>query len=80
MAAREEPRPRPSADRVGNSPVPTQYLLVACTELYTHFLLGNRSMETFKQFIVTELEPDAVIVHDRYQNYVSSQLGDLRGR
>ncbi|MER7819390.1 hypothetical protein [Streptomyces sp. NPDC096153] len=43
-------------------------------------MLGNRSMETFKQFIVTELEPDAVIVHDRYQNYVSSQLGDLRGR
>jgi transposase len=53
------------------------YLLVACTELYTHFLLGDRSMETFKQFIFTELEPDAVIVHDRYQNYDSSQLGDL---
>ena len=25
-----------------------RYLLVACTELYTHYLLGDRSLETFK--------------------------------
>ena len=25
-----------------------RYLLVACTELYTHYLLGDRSLDTFK--------------------------------
>jgi transposase len=53
------------------------YLLVACTELYTHFLLGDRSMDTFKEFVFSKLAPDAVIVHDRYQNYDSAQLGTL---
>jgi hypothetical protein len=53
------------------------YLLVACTELYTHFLLGDRSMDTFREFVFTELHKDAVIVHDRYQNYDSVQLGSL---
>lgn len=53
------------------------YLLVACTELYTHFLLGDRSLDTFKAFVFTELADDAVIVHDRYQNYDSAQLGAL---
>jgi hypothetical protein len=51
------------------------YLLVACTELYTHFRLGDRSLETFKEFVFTWLQPDAVLVHDRYQNYDSAQLG-----
>ena len=57
-----------------DSPIPAEgkkeakrYLLVACTELYTHYLLGDRSLETFKQFVFPELGPDAVIVHDRYQ-------------
>ena len=54
------------------------YLHVACTELYTHFLLGDRSMKTFRQFVYRDLEPDAVIVHDRYQNYDSVQLGSLK--
>ncbi len=31
-----------------------QYLLVACTELYTHYLLGDRSLDTFKAFVLTE--------------------------
>lgn len=53
------------------------YLHVACTDLYTHFLLGDRSMVTFRRFVYTDLEPDAVIVHDRYQNYDSAQLGEL---
>ncbi|MET8538802.1 IS66 family transposase, partial [Streptomyces sp. NPDC005065] len=53
------------------------YLHVACTELYTHFQLGDRSMKTFRQFVYRDLEPDAVIVHDRYQNYDSTQLGAL---
>jgi transposase len=45
-----------------------KYLLVACTQLYTSFLLGDRSMETFKAFVFKDLH-EAVIVHDRYQNY-----------
>lgn len=53
------------------------YLLVACTELYTHYLLGDRSMDTFKAFVFRELADDAVVVHDRYQNYDSTQLGTL---
>jgi transposase len=53
-----------------------RYLLVACTELYTHYLLGDRSLNTFKAFVLTDLA-DSVIVHDRYQNYDSSELGDL---
>jgi transposase len=53
-----------------------RYLLVACTELYTHYLLGDRSLATFKAFVVTDLT-NSVIVHDRYQNYDSAQLGTL---
>jgi transposase len=53
------------------------YLHVACTELYTHFLLGDRSMTSFRQTVLQDLEPDAVAVHDRYQAYDSAQLGDL---
>ncbi len=53
-----------------------RYLLVACTELYTHFLLGDRSLATFKAFVVKDLT-DSVIVHDRYQNYDSAELGTL---
>jgi transposase len=53
-----------------------RYLLVACTELYTHYLLGDRSLATFKAFVVAELF-GSVIVHDRYQNYDSAQLGAL---
>ena len=47
-----------------------RYLLVACTELYTHYLLGDRSLTTFKASVVADLAVSgAVIVHDRYQNY-----------
>src|SRR5215207_6361315 len=53
-----------------------RYLLVACTELYTHYLLGDRSLATFKAFVVAELS-GSVIVHDRYQNYDSTELGTL---
>jgi transposase len=55
-----------------------RYLLVACTESYTHYLLGDRSLETFKAFVVTDLgQSGSVIVHDRYQNYDSATLGTL---
>src|SRR3954467_12210611 len=53
-----------------------RYLLAACTELYTHYLLGDRSLATFKAFVVAELS-GSVIVHDRYQNYDSAALGTL---
>ena len=53
-----------------------RYLLVAATELYTHYLLGDRSLVTFKAFVVKDLA-DSVIVHDRYQNYDSTELGTL---
>jgi transposase len=53
-----------------------RYLLVACTELYTHYLLGDRSLATFKAFVIKDLA-DSVIVHDRYQNYDSAELGTL---
>jgi len=53
-----------------------RYLLVASTELYTHYLLGDRSLTTFKAFVVAELS-GSVIVHDRYQNYDSTALGAL---
>jgi transposase len=55
-----------------------RYLLVACTELYTHYLLGDRSLATFKASVVADLAGSgSVIVHDRYQNYDSDQLGAL---
>ncbi|MFF3062836.1 transposase [Streptomyces sp. NPDC057909] len=54
------------------------YLHVACTELYTHFLLGDRSMTTFRQFVYRDLEHEAIVVHDRYQNYDSIHLGTLQ--
>src|SRR5436305_1645836 len=58
-----------------------RYLLVFCTELYTHYLLGDRSLATFTNSVLTQLgaRPDgsAVIVHDRYQNYDSPTLGTL---
>ena len=62
-----------------------RYLLVFCTEIYTHYLLGDRSMATFTASVLTELgaraqDPalsPAVIVHDRYAAYDSPQLGTL---
>jgi transposase len=53
-----------------------RYLLVAATELYTHYLVGDRSLDTFTAFVVKDLT-GSVIVHDRYQNYDSAKLGTL---
>jgi transposase len=49
-----------------------QYLLVACTKLYTYFMLGSRNLATFKASVLADLH--GVIVHDRYVNYDSQQL------
>jgi transposase len=53
-----------------------KYLLVACTELFTHYLLGDRDLDTFKAFVLNDLI-GSVVVHDRYQNYDSAELGEL---
>ena len=55
-----------------------RYLLVACTELYTHYLLGDRSLDTFKAFVLTErAKRGAIVVHDRYQNYDCAEFAGL---
>ena len=47
-----------------------RYLLVACTELYTHYLLGDRSLDTFKASVLADRAVrGSIVVHDRYQNY-----------
>ncbi len=53
-----------------------RYLLVACTELYTYYMLGDRSMDTFKAFLLPELT--GVIVHDRYTVYDSDKITQVR--
>jgi transposase len=53
-----------------------KYLLVACTELYTHYLLGDRDLETFKAFVLKDLT-DSVVVHDRYHLYDCAEIGML---
>ena len=55
-----------------------KYLLVACTELYTHYLLGDRDLDTFSAFVLTErAHRGGIIVHDRYQNYDCDQFAGL---
>ena len=54
--------------RVGPGPkTRKRYLLVACTNLLTYYLLGDRSMASFEAFVFPDLT--SVVVHDRYQNY-----------
>jgi hypothetical protein len=55
-----------------------KYLLVSCTELYTHYLLGRRDLDTFKKMAIAELAGGSVIVHDRYQNYDADPFAHLR--
>jgi hypothetical protein len=54
-----------------------KYLLVACTELYTHYLLGGRDLDTFKAMAIADLAAGSVIVHDRYQNYDADLFAGL---
>ena len=51
---------------------------MACTELYTHYLLGDRSLDTFTAFVLTErAQRGAIVVHDRYQNYDCAEFTGL---
>ena len=52
-----------------------KYLLVACTGLYTWYLLGDRSLDTFEVFVLPDLT--GVVVHDRYQNYDAKVFAHL---
>jgi transposase len=52
-----------------------KYLLVACTDRYTYYHLGDRSLDTFKDFGLHQLT--GVVVHDRYQNYDSKVFAGL---
>jgi hypothetical protein len=52
-----------------------KYLLVACTRLYTWYLLGDRSLDMFKAFVLVDLS--GVVVHDRYAVYDHPDLGEL---
>lgn len=54
-----------------------KYLLVACNELYTHYLLGGRDLATFKALAIADLAAGSVIVHDRYQNYDAGLFAHL---
>jgi hypothetical protein len=63
-------KPRPGRKKA------EKYLLVACTELWTHYQLGDRDLATFTAFVVKDLTA-SVVVHDRYQNYDSAELGTL---
>jgi transposase len=53
-----------------------KYLLVACTERFTHYLLGDRDLETFKASVLKDLT-NSVVVHDRYHLYDSAGIGPL---
>ncbi len=55
--------------RVGPGPkTRKKYLLVACTNLLTYYLPGDRSMKTFEAFVFPGTD-GAVLVHDRYACY-----------
>ena len=55
-----------------------RYLLVFCTELYTHYLLGDRDLDTFKASVLAErATAGGIVVHDRYQNYDSDVFAGL---
>ena len=46
-----------------------KYLLIACTRLYTHFLLGDRDLDTFKASVLADVAAGTIVVHDRYTLY-----------
>ncbi len=61
--------------RVGTKRMRKQ-LLVACTQMYTCYMLGDRSLDTFKAFLLPELT--GIVVYDRYTVYDNTELNKLR--
>lgn len=54
-----------------------RHLLVACTGLFTHYLVGRRDLKTFTAMAIKDLAAGSVIVHDRYQNYDAEPFAHL---
>ena len=46
-----------------------KYPPIACTRLYTHFLLGDRDLDTFKASVLADVAAGTTVVHDRYTVY-----------
>jgi transposase len=63
-------KPRPGRTKA------EKYLLVACTQRWTYYQLGDRDLATFKAFVLPELS--GVVVHDRYVSYDSAELTAAR--
>lgn len=58
----------PKAPRRGRKKA-EKYLLIACTSLYTHFLVGDRDLDTFKASVLADVAAGTIVVHDRYNLY-----------
>jgi hypothetical protein len=54
-----------------------RYLLVACTTLFTHYLVGGRDLDSYQAKVIADLSAGSVIVHDRYQNYDAEPFAHL---
>jgi transposase len=54
-----------------------KYLLIACTRLYTHFLLGDRDLDTFKASVLADVAAGTVVVHDRYTLYDNTAFSGI---
>ena len=67
--------PQPGQGRKKTRKKADKYLLVACTEFYTWYMLGDRDLPTFKAFILADLT--GVVVHDRYSLYDHPEVGNL---
>jgi transposase len=68
-AGPKTPRPgRKKADK---------YLLIACTTAYTHFLLGDRDLDTFKASVLADVAAGTVVVHDRYTLYDNTAFAGI---
>ncbi|HEY2834503.1 MAG TPA: IS66 family transposase [Sporichthyaceae bacterium] len=67
--------PQPGQGRKKARKKADKYLLVACTEFYTWYMLGDRDLPTFKAFILADLT--GVVVHDRYSLYDHPEVGNL---
>jgi hypothetical protein len=50
-------------------------MLVACTSLLTYYMLGDRTIASFTQFVLPDLT--GIVVHDRYHVYDHPRLGAL---
>jgi transposase len=50
-------------------------ILVACTSLLTYYMLGDRTIASFAEFVLPDLT--GIVIHDRYHVYDHARLGPL---